>query len=865
MVLRSFFVFSFLLFSVCFEVVIANVKVSNDTINYFVIEDSEGGNPSQAYCNRQRVTNVFDELKQSRVTFIEGVTHLYKQNNWWAGDATKVRWNIPAKGVSWDIRSNDDFEIMFIVTTSGGTKFLHYYVSSTEKTSDSYSFYFKLSNSYKDGRWHEIKRDFTEDIFKFDYISIVESINLIFIKAKTTLAIDDIRAYPEATGAGDITPPEIHLNGDINVDIKKGKSYYEQGAYATDNVTETESMSVTIDNSDLDITKEGMYRIKYSVADAAGNNAKTVYRVVNVRSPEIVIGPREVFSTPLELGTFFVSVNGSGLGDGSSVSNAVSWSDFLTEKWNEIEAGDVVFFKGGTYNFTESLPSFTLCEGKKYQPVIYESYPGDTAIFDGTLVDSLYIHRHSGNVTLFGNNIWLRKVEFNRLPHWGPRVWGANCIIEGVSSHHNLLSGIELSRGYNTINCIIRDNYLYENSDLNVEGGGSNYSEYDFGGNADGLTMHSGVVMNIVSHNMVYENSDDGVDSWGGQLTVFSYNFIKHQGKYSPAGGGNGAGIKCGSAKMYGTQAFHNITEEINFSDGNYVVALKANATEGVVMAYNTLHKSTFAIDNEASTSIYRNIVLRTFNKLQDGPTAKASIENSYNMIPAFIPPDYAVSSAVYSADAESRMLSIDPNSDDYLRPDPNDLFANIGAYADDDALPDIIPPTVFYYGRPDFSIENGALYIEHGAFAYDAHDGKLDVSISNSVNTKVDGIYVITYTASDAAGNTATYQRRIKVGEGGDVFDDVNDVLDNKKREVEIFPNPSSGIINVRFNNTQSNNIRIRIINMSGMVMSSHLFNNINLLFQTKLDLTTLPNGSYILYGTDGKQSFSNKFIINK
>ncbi len=862
--IKLFIFLSILISNIGIEVSLAEIEASYDRINYFVIEDSEGGNPSQAYYDGRRVTNVYDELKQCRVTFIEGATHLYKQNNWHSGNGTLVKWNISAKGVSWYIRSNDDFEIMFTVTTSEGTRYMHYYVSSTEKTSDNANFYFKLSDSYKDGNWHEIKRDLTRDIDEFDYTNNVESINVIYIKAETTLAIDDIRAYPEATGAGDFTLPEIHLNGDVNIDIIKGEQYIEEGAYATDNVTETESMSVTVDNVELDISTVGMYRINYNVADAAGNNAKTVCRVVNVRSPEIIIGPREVYSTPLELGTFFVSVTGSGSGDGSSASNAVSWSDFLTQKWNEVEAGDVVFFKGGTYNFREDLPSFTLCEGKKNQPVIYESYPGDTAIFDGTMVDSLDIHRHSGNVTLFGNNIWLRKVEFNRLPHWGPRVYGANCIVEGVSSHHNLLSGLEISRGYNTVNCIIRDNYLFENSDLNINGGGNIYPEYDYGENADGLTMHSGVVMNIVSHNLVYENSDDGIDSWGGQLTVFSYNFIKHQGKYSPSGRGNGAGIKCGSASMYGTQAFHNITEEINFAKGSYVVALKANGTEGVVMAYNTTHKSTIAIDNKASTSLYRNLVLRTLNKLQDGPTAKASIENSYNMIPAFIPPDYPVSSAVYSADAESRMLSIDPNSDDYLRPDPNDLFANIGAYADDDALPDIVPPTVFFYGRPELTIPNGALYIEHGAFAYDAIDGKLTVSTSGSVDTETDAIYVITYTASDAAGNTATYKRRIKVGEGGDIIDDVNEIgIEIDK--IEIFPNPSSGIINVRFNNTFGNSLALKIFDMSGTLMSTHLFSNFGKQFQTKLDLSSLPNGTYILYGTDGKQSISNKFIINK
>jgi len=312
---------------------------SYDSLNYVVLDDAEDGAPSKGYTGN--VLNVYDELRGSRVTFItSGAAYLYKQS-YWDPTYNHVEWNIPAKGVSWAIRSKQDFEFKVKIQTDNGARYLIYYSSETAKADASPYFYFNLGTSFQDGDWHEIIKDMEADLNSKESGNHVLSLSYVAITPLTNAAVDDIRVYPEDTGAGDITPPEIHVNGNNNIDIIQGSEYIERGAYAIDNVTASSAMSVNIDASEVDINTPGMYRVKYDVEDEAGNRAKTVYRVVNVREPEIIIGARTVYSTPVELGTVFVSPVGSGTGDGSSVENAIGWEDFLNEKWKTIEAGDL--------------------------------------------------------------------------------------------------------------------------------------------------------------------------------------------------------------------------------------------------------------------------------------------------------------------------------------------------------------------------------------------------------------------------------------------------------------------------------------------------------------------------------------------
>ncbi len=75
----------------------------------------------------------------------------------------------------------------------------------------------------------------------------------------------------------------------------------------------------------------------------------------------------------------------------------------------------------------------------------------------------------------------------------------------------------------------------------------------------------------------------------------------------------------------------------------------------------------------------------------------------------------------------------------------------------------DSTPPVITRIGG-NISIYVGTAYTEAGVSATDTTDGNVAVVTEGSVDTATIGIYTITYTATDAAGNTATSTRTVTV-----------------------------------------------------------------------------------------------------
>ncbi|ATB28060.1 kelch repeat-containing protein [Melittangium boletus] len=74
-------------------------------------------------------------------------------------------------------------------------------------------------------------------------------------------------------------------------------------------------------------------------------------------------------------------------------------------------------------------------------------------------------------------------------------------------------------------------------------------------------------------------------------------------------------------------------------------------------------------------------------------------------------------------------------------------------------------PPELTLGGAPDMTLACGSPYVEMGAGAFDScSGGPMSVSVSGSVNNKVPGVYIITYSSSDFSGNTATVTRKVTV-----------------------------------------------------------------------------------------------------
>jgi|GEM_PF-195267 len=78
----------------------------------------------------------------------------------------------------------------------------------------------------------------------------------------------------------------------------------------------------------------------------------------------------------------------------------------------------------------------------------------------------------------------------------------------------------------------------------------------------------------------------------------------------------------------------------------------------------------------------------------------------------------------------------------------------------------DTTPPTITLSGDAEMRVEQGTEFADPGASANDDTDGQVTVSVSGVVDTATAGVYILTYTATDAAGNEASTERVVTVSD---------------------------------------------------------------------------------------------------
>ena len=81
----------------------------------------------------------------------------------------------------------------------------------------------------------------------------------------------------------------------------------------------------------------------------------------------------------------------------------------------------------------------------------------------------------------------------------------------------------------------------------------------------------------------------------------------------------------------------------------------------------------------------------------------------------------------------------------------------------------DTTPPVITLTGNPEITIEQGEVYSDPGATAWDKHDGDLSnqIMVTGNVDTNTPGDYTITYTVSDSSNNVAEASRKVTVKPG--------------------------------------------------------------------------------------------------
>ncbi|MCC2615944.1 DUF5011 domain-containing protein [Aestuariibacter halophilus] len=104
---------------------------------------------------------------------------------------------------------------------------------------------------------------------------------------KTDVDLDTVgsRMYTSFAAIGsDVTPPVITLTGANPLNLTVGDPYVDPGATATDDTDGDITANIVVAGDTVDPNTVGTYNVTYDVQDAAGNNATTVTRTVNVNA-----------------------------------------------------------------------------------------------------------------------------------------------------------------------------------------------------------------------------------------------------------------------------------------------------------------------------------------------------------------------------------------------------------------------------------------------------------------------------------------------------------------------------------------------------------------------------------------------------
>jgi PKD repeat protein len=133
-----------------------------------------------------------------------------------------------------------------------------------------------------------------------------------------------------------------------------------------------------------------------------------------------------------------------------------------------------------------------------------------------------------------------------------------------------------------------------------------------------------------------------------------------------------------------------------------------------------------------------------------------------------------------------------------------------------------------------------------------------------NNLNTYVEGLYAVTMEVTDVSGNVSLpFNRIINVNRNYPTITGSVSSISNDKL-VNVYPNPSTGILNVSYNFASPENLTITVYNATGSLVTSinniHGQNGIQ-----QIDLSNEANGLYhVRMSVSGKQ-ISRTISINK
>ncbi len=248
-----------------------------------------------------------------------------------------------------------------------------------------------------------------------------------------------------------------------------------------------------------------------------------------------------------------------------------------------VRAGDVVYIRGGVYPINVTFSA----TGTASQPIVWASYPGETAIFDGS-------NQARGSSQ---HRVWVDGANFNHFvnftvrnsPQQGIFVRNANDnLFHGIVTHGHNASGVQNYSGNRNVY-----EYLvtYDNFDTVTTNG-------KIGEDADGIGISSGDG-NVIRHVVSFFNSDDGIDAWRSTNTLIEYSIAYDNGR---GANGNGNGFKLG-----GNNEVNRTIARYNIAFDNKAAGFSQNTGREITLDHNTAYNNGWTNYDAGSGVTLRN------------------------------------------------------------------------------------------------------------------------------------------------------------------------------------------------------------------------------------------------------------------
>ena len=560
----------------------------------------------------------------------------------------------------------------------------------------------------------------------------------------------------------DTTPPQLTLLGSSSVAHEAATPYFDSGASATDNVDGDLSNEISVVNP-VNVNQPGSYVVTYSLSDQAGNEATTLSRTVVVsdsQPPVIHINgltsiTHEAATPYVELGAFAMDAldgNLTNITIGGSVNINAVGANQLTYDLADA-AGNAAIRVVRTVTVVDTTPPvITLLGSAKIRHQVNQPYldPGviATDTLDGNLTSVVVV---GGNLDT--NNAGTYNVSYNVSDQAGNSATPVNREVVIVSTPPPVISllgsaTVTLNEGGTFVEpgFIAIDSQDGDLTGSVVVGGDEVNSSVP---NTYRITYDVNNSINIGASQVIRTVIVQDVNP--PTLTLLGAANVTHE-----------------AATPYldpGASAFDT-------ADGNLTNTILVSGTVNVqALGIQTLTYSVSDQAGNAATPISRSITVR------DSSPPIISLQGDANGTLEATVPFVDLGATALDALDGNLTASIVKSGDEVNSSSPGiyqvvyeatDNEGNLGRSIRTVTVRDSIAPTLSLQGASSINLEAGIPFVDPGATAFDALDGDRTSQIiigGSGVNEDVEGVYSVTYSVSDLAGNTAqTISRQVTV-----------------------------------------------------------------------------------------------------